>query len=908
MRPASALHHGDDLRADLAALSERLDDMRRDAVVRDEQQFRTINEKIESLGAQRPDIATLARIRAQTEEIRNLLAAAAARPMPIENIEGQIAALAQRLDSIASLGPSPAALAQVDAQLAEIRAALERPVSEPALQQIENRIESLTQRVEQALSSTPGSGQFDELAQRLDFVHRSLAARMERPVAAVDTVAFEGMMRDIVGKLAQPSPKTSSQPQLEDLLSRLADRLETPEPTARLEGLVRDLADKIDAAAPGADQRAFDSLQEQIARLAQRLDQTDSNAGVLGSLEHKISDLFEGLEQTRQTAIDAAEIAARTAAQDAVREVGLVSSSKSRDSGEEQSEHVTRELADLRSVQAAADRQTHATLTAVHETLEKVVDRLAMLEDEIGEVRKTAVEEPFASGLPPVFAPSRSRGGGSGAGEFEPRLDDRDFLIEPGSGFAPERRASDGPNKPPFPPESKPPAGPSSTPSLPQSGSTQANFIAAARRTIQAKAENSDQASRLRPMGALDGALADARTRARAAAAALMDDPDPREKPEKERGPSALARAGAFFAGRKRPLVLGLAGVVVTLCALELVHNQAAPHIAVIDETATPVPAKPATVGVAQPAPASSSLSETGPATTTGQSGVFGNSAPTDAVPAPSPERTSSAAAPGVDLSPVGAIANKPAAPPILALASVAGSPNSTVASDLPAVRDLAGRGNAAAQFELGVRYAEGRGLPRDLKLAAQWLEKSAQQNNAPAQYRLATLYEKGLGVTHDANVAINWYRRAANAGNIRAMHNLAVMIAENGDGKPDYDDAAIWFRKAAEYGVRDSQYNLAILYARGLGVQKDLSQSYIWFTLAAAQGDSDSTSKRDEIAAHLDAKQLADAKAIIDAFKPQNGSPAANDVDPPPGGWASLIANPALPARAPAKAKVSAL
>ncbi len=88
---------------------------------------------------------------------------------------------------------------------------------------------------------------------------------------AVDTVAFEGMMRDIVGKLAQPSPKTNSQPQLEDLLSRLADRLETPEPTARLEGLVRDLADKIDTAAPGADQRALDSLQEQIARLAASL-------------------------------------------------------------------------------------------------------------------------------------------------------------------------------------------------------------------------------------------------------------------------------------------------------------------------------------------------------------------------------------------------------------------------------------------------------------------------------------------------------------------------------------------------------------------------------------------------------------------------------------------------------------
>ncbi len=357
-----------------------------------------------------------------------------------------------------------------------------------------------------------------------------------------------------------------------------------------------------------------------------------------------------------------------------------------------------------------------------------------------------------------------------------------------------------------------------------------------------------------------------------------MDDPDPRERPEKQRGPGALARASAFFAGRKRPLVLGLAGVVVTLCALELVHNQSAPRRRGGRRNSRfPMPAKlaqapanrqncctPRPVQLRFPAPTRS--------ITTAQPRAFGNPAAADAVPAPAAEKTSSAATPGVDLSPVGAIATKAAAPPILAVASVAGSPNSAVASDLPAVRDLAGRGNAAAQFELGVRYAEGRGLPRDLKLAAQWLEKSAQQNNAPAQYRLATLYEKGLGVTRDANVAINWYRRAATAGNIRAMHNLAVMIAENTDGKPDYDDAAFWFRKAAEFGVRDSQYNLAILYARGLGVQKDLSQSYIWFSLAAAQGDSDSPQLKRAMKspAHLDAKQLADAKAIVDAFKPR--------------------------------------
>ena len=42
----------------------------------------------------------------------------------------------------------------------------------------------------------------------------------------------------------------------------------------------------------------------------------------------------------------------------------------------------SRQLADLRSAQEIADQRLHTTLTAVHDTLEKVVDRLSLLEDD----------------------------------------------------------------------------------------------------------------------------------------------------------------------------------------------------------------------------------------------------------------------------------------------------------------------------------------------------------------------------------------------------------------------------------------------------------------------------------------------------------------------------------------------
>ena len=179
--------------------------------------------------------------------------------------------------------------------------------------------------------------------------------------------------------------------------------------------------------------------------------------------------------------------------------------------------------------------------------------------------------------------------------------------------------------------------------------------------------------------------------------------------------------------------------------------------------------------------------------------------------------------------------------------------------------------GNGDAEYELGARYSEGRAVPRDMKLAAQWLEKAADRGLAPAQYRLASLYEKGIGVTQDKAKAKSLYTQSAEAGNPRAMHNLAVMLAD-GDGHPDYAGAAVWFRKAANYGVHDSQYNLAILLARGLGVQQSLVQSYQWFAVAAAKGDTDAAHKRDEVGTKMNANDLAVAKALGHRLHAEDG------------------------------------
>jgi localization factor PodJL len=200
------------------------------------------------------------------------------------------------------------------------------------------------------------------------------------------------------------------------------------------------------------------------------------------------------------------------------------------------------------------------------------------------------------------------------------------------------------------------------------------------------------------------------------------------------------------------------------------------------------------------------------------------------------------------------------------------------------ALRKAAVAGNAVAVYDLASRLAEGRGAPRDTKLAAKLFERAAAEGVAPAQYRLGNMYEKGIGVNRDITLARQWYTRAAEKGNAKAMHNLAVMIAEGGGGKPDYASAVKWFEQASQMGVRDSQYNLAILLARGLGTQQSLVRSYVMFAVAGGQGDVDALKKRDEVGARLSATDLALAKVEVESFKPKSTQTLANEIVVPQG------------------------
>jgi len=69
----------------------------------------------------------------------------------------------------------------------------------------------------------------------------------------------------------------------------------------------------------------------------------------------------------------------------------------------------------------------------------------------------------------------------------------------------------------------------------------------------------------------------------------------------------------------------------------------------------------------------------------------------------------------------------------------------------------LAEAGDARAQFNVGLFYAQGLGVPQDHAEAAKWYRLAASQGYAPAQGSLGALYYLGHGVPQNYAEAYFW-------------------------------------------------------------------------------------------------------------------------------------------------------
>jgi len=796
---------------------------------------------------------------------------------PAVNLSGVEHLLHDISDQIETLRRPCAVEESVEAlrrELAEVGRTVAEPKPQPALDAVQTELRALAERIERrpAPVEQPALARSGPDAATLDHLDTAIAElrNVSNRVASGDQLAaLASDVRTLGAKLDRVAPSAAPADGMDDLIHRmdtLAAALEGhPKPseaaeTGQIEAQLQRLSDKLDTAETAADQRGFEQLEAQLARLTQKLDAADARLDHLGTIEHAVADLVEQLQDARAGALDAAEQAARAA----VRE--MMSASPGRNPEVDTLKH---ELAEFRATQAEIDRRTQDMLETLQSTLERLVDRLSLIETELPAMPAGSAAAP-AMGSATAPAPLAASPLRAASPSIERRPIDAlpaDHPLEPGTG-APRGRAA-------TPAERIAASEAMLSPRASAEPSGKANFIAAARRAAQAAAADASW----------EGARASD------------------ERP----GASMLGTVGGAIAKRRRPLMIGIGVLLLVIGTFQLVTNflgagglRPAPTEATgTRETApaVPPPSAPAPSGAA-PASTPERRSEKLPADPSGAGSVAAAETPaarTDESAPPALAAPAIAPFPGLPTTGTATaptdVTGSTTASPTIAVAPSAATPPSAAEKPLPpelapGLRSAALAGNPAAEYELALRYTEGRGVPPSLAEAAHWFERAANHGLAPAQYRLGSLYEKGQGVKKDLDAARHLYTAAADKGNGKAMHNLAVLYAEGLSGEPDYRSAAQWFRKAADHGVPDSQYNLAVLYARGIGVEQNMAESYKWFALAAKQGDKDAAKKRDEVAARLDAQSLAAARQAVETFAAEPQPAEAVEVKAPPGGW----------------------
>jgi TPR repeat protein len=126
-------------------------------------------------------------------------------------------------------------------------------------------------------------------------------------------------------------------------------------------------------------------------------------------------------------------------------------------------------------------------------------------------------------------------------------------------------------------------------------------------------------------------------------------------------------------------------------------------------------------------------------------------------------------------------------------------------------VESQAERGDANAQFSLGLKFANGEESTLDYPQAARWYLKAAEQSHALAQFNLGIMYDRGQGVPVDKAQSILWMDRAARLGDAAAQHALGIAYHRASlERKPENAsesriEAYKWFQLAAGQGCRDS-------------------------------------------------------------------------------------------------------
>ena len=309
-------------------------------------------EKIDLIVAQR-DPAAMQQLQSSITTLREMASHVASNDT-VSRLAAEVQQLAENVEHIARTSAGGDALFNIEHRLAALSEALaERQQKDGGISpRLEALIESLLEKVEQLQRQPAMAPELQQaVATMLDMADHAvsnetvsqLTAEVHQLVANVEHIVRNGATGEALFNI-------------EHRLAALSESLEHAQGAAQwpqLEMLLNSLHDKVEQLqhAPG-DQAAFSHLDSNMVQLAEKLDAIGSRFAQLDAIEHGISDLLMQVEEMRTA----------------------------RDNPQASADAVEHDIA-----------RTQDALEAMHETLGHVVDRLAMIEQDIRDGKRAVV-------------------------------------------------------------------------------------------------------------------------------------------------------------------------------------------------------------------------------------------------------------------------------------------------------------------------------------------------------------------------------------------------------------------------------------------------------------------------------------------------------------------------------------
>ena len=142
----------------------------------------------------------------------------------------------------------------------------------------------------------------------------------------------------------------------------------------------------------------------------------------------------------------------------------------------------------------------------------------------------------------------------------------------------------------------------------------------------------------------------------------------------------------------------------------------------------------------------------------------------------------------------------------------------------------LAQDGDAESQYRLGMLLYYGKDCVSNIKLAVEWLEKSAEQGFPYAQLALGRIYLNGYGVPQDLKRAKDYLDKAVAVRIIDAWNALAAYYANNNNPDKDLKRSYEYELQAALAGDFKAFYNASEDSKDGFGETNDEKEIDFWY------------------------------------------------------------------------------